>query len=282
MREFLRSVPGLRQAYRRAYPFYGFLAHRSSLATTSLADWLQREEPGSIPVPPARLRHRVHGMLDRKSFVDAGRAIAGDLRALLDSQGRTFSSFERVLDFGCGCGRVLRHLEPGIARTEFHGTDIDPEAIAWCEESVPNVRWSTNTDLPPTRYEDEAFDLVYSISVFTHLDERFQLAWLDELRRITRPGGLLILTTHGSHVHRLPHVERSFSPVELRELRERGFVYKVGPTGRLKLDGLPDYYQNAFHTRDYIDRTWSRYFDVVSHHERAINRHQDAVILRRE
>jgi SAM-dependent methyltransferase len=281
MREFLRSIPALRQAFRRAYPFYDYVAHRVKLAKTVVADRLDEQEPGSTPVPPARLRHRVHGTLDRASFFDAGRAIAGDLQSLLQSQGRTFSSFARVLDFGCGCGRVLGHLGAGTIPPTFHGTDIDGEAISWCQGSFPKVHWDTNQDLPPTRYNDETFDLIYSISVFTHLNEQFQFAWLAELQRLTKPGGLLILTIHGSHVQRLPHIERSFSPEERRILEEGGFLYKVGATGKLKLDGLPDYYQNAFHTRDYIDRVWSRYFTVVSYHDRAINRHQDAVILRK-
>jgi SAM-dependent methyltransferase len=136
------------------------------------------------------------------------------------------------------------------------------------------VRWQTNGFEPPLDYADETFDLVFSISVFTHLDEAMQFGWLRELKRVTKPGGYLLLTVHGEHVYRtLPDDVQS-------DLRERGMIYiNTGGTGHFKLDGLPDFYQTAYHTRAYVEREWSRLFQLVSYVPRGINSHQDAIVL---
>ncbi|HJW67014.1 MAG TPA: class I SAM-dependent methyltransferase, partial [Gaiellaceae bacterium] len=72
------------------------------------------------------------------------------------------------------------------------------------------VTASVNELAPPLRYEGEQFDLVYAISVFTHLPHDLERAWIDELSRIVAPGGLLLLTTHGnSYADRLEPAERA-------------------------------------------------------------------------
>jgi SAM-dependent methyltransferase len=123
-------------------------------------------------------------------------------------------------------------------------------------------------------YASHTFDFIYAGSVFTHLNEQFQLAWLRELKRISKPGALLIISIHGPYVHEsLPRSDQD-------HLSENGFLFKTGSTGTFKLDGLPDYYQSAYHTKSYIQREWADLFEVIAYAERGINRHQDAVILR--
>src|SRR5262249_60680166 len=63
--------------------------------------------------------------------------------------------------------------------------------------NLPFARYQVNTLQPVLGYDDDAFDLIYALSVFTHLPEPDQLTWMDELHRVLRPGGHLILTTHG-------------------------------------------------------------------------------------
>jgi predicted SAM-dependent methyltransferase len=52
---------------------------------------------------------------------------------------------------------------------------------------------------PPTKYPAGKFDFIYALSVFTHLPELDQLAWMDEFHRILRPGGYLLLSLHGAY-----------------------------------------------------------------------------------
>lgn len=122
-------------------------------------------------------------------------------------------------------------------------------------------------------YPAGTFDLVFAISVFTHLDEDYQFAWLKELQRVTKPNAVLILTTSGAFV-------QSKLPAEdIATLEEKGFMYKVGATGRLKPDGLPDFYQEAFHTKQYVIDTWSKFFRIHTYLERGIGNYQDLVLL---
>lgn len=272
-REALRKVIFIRYAYRLSK----YLFFQPQFAIATLRDWTVRQDPSEIPVPPARLRYRVHGSLDRQSFLTIGQDAARNIRDLLTTVERKLSSFQCVLDFGCGSGRVLRHfLNAVTASPQFFGTDIDPEAIGWCQQNIPGVRWSTNGYMPPTSFPENTFDLIYANSVFTHIDESFQNAWLGELQRIAQPGAILLLTVHGEYSC------QTMSASVQALIRSQGFYYdRIGPTGRFQLNGLPDFYQTSFHTEDYVRREWSKYFEVLRVVDRAINDHQAAVLLRK-
>ena len=129
--------------------------------------------------------------MHRIEALDLAKHLAGRLLLGIDLEG------SRVLDFGCGCGRVLRWFWMDSS-ADYHGSDLNPDLAAWCEEFLPHVSAAANAPLPPTRYADGAFDFVYSISIFTHLPQDQQQAWLDELVRVVRPGGHLMITVAGS------------------------------------------------------------------------------------
>jgi SAM-dependent methyltransferase len=222
------------------------------------------------PVPPRALRARVHGTPDRASFETVGKIVADDLAATA----RRYVELDRdssVLDFGCGCGRVLAYFRR-LNRARLFGTDIDTEAIAWCRENLEALAdFSVNASWPPLAYRTEAFDLVYAVSVFTHLPLDMQWAWLEELQRVARPAACLLLTTHGEQ--HLPALTR-----DERDAFERdGFLYLV----REPIDGLPAFYQNAFQTHAFIRSQWSRWFEIEDVIERGIGNHQDLVVCRK-
>jgi SAM-dependent methyltransferase len=102
----------------------------------------------------------------------------------------------RVLDFGCGPGRVLHHAI-GTPNLELHACDIDQRAIDWMHEHLgAAVQVFRNEQMPPLPCPDAHFDLIYAFSVFTHLVESWS-AWLLELHRLLKDDGLLIATVAG-------------------------------------------------------------------------------------
>jgi SAM-dependent methyltransferase len=166
------------------------------------------EADDGLPVPPASLIVRVAGTPDVEWFLRGGRLAAGSIRAALWRQRRRIEELETLLDFGCGCGRVTRNWV-ALRETDVFGSDMSDEAIEWCRRNLPFATFEPNGLAPPLPFETARFDLVYGLSVFTHLPEELQLLWMREVERVLRPGGLLILSTHGEHyVPRLTGDER--------------------------------------------------------------------------
>lgn len=167
-------------------------------------------------MPPAE----VHAM-DRSGW----RAAGGDLgyadlvEQLAREHGRDLGALERALDFGCSSGRVVRVLAAAYRSVEWHGCDPNGPAIDWARAHLPEARFLQSPTQPPLRYADAHFDLAFAISIWSHFGERAAGQWLDELARVVRPGGLLLLTAHGqrSIAHYAQTRERSAS--QLAEIR---------------------------------------------------------------
>ena len=164
--------------------------------------------PDQLPLPPPDLVYRVAGHFNLEWFYESGAEHARLMKSILEANGVEVESIASLLDFGCGCGRVTRHWHDGIS-TEIHGTDYNRRLIEWCRRSLPFAEFRTNGLEPPLQYQDGQFDFVYAISVFTHLTEDLQHAWMRELERILAPSGVLLITTKGrSRLQALDPVDR--------------------------------------------------------------------------
>lgn len=106
----------------------------------------------------------------------------------------------KILDWGCGPGRVVRHLPKVLGNScEYFGTDYNEESIRWCSENLDNINFNLNTLEANLPYPDDFFDFIYGISIFTHLSEEMHYSWTKELFRILKQDGLLFLTTQGDN-----------------------------------------------------------------------------------
>ncbi len=111
--------------------------------------------------------------------------------------GRPLNSSARVLDFGCGWGRILRFFLKDCAASNLQGIDVDQELVSVCRETFPYCQFDQVNPLPPTPFSDASFDVITAYSVFSHLAEHASLAWVQEFSRLLRPKGLMIVTTQG-------------------------------------------------------------------------------------
>ncbi|MBI5632831.1 MAG: glycoside hydrolase family 99-like domain-containing protein [Nitrospirae bacterium] len=108
-------------------------------------------------------------------------------------------SCNRILDFGCGWGRIIRFFLKDIEPGGLWGIDCYEEAVAICNNSNLKCNFESIDVMPPTTLPDDYFDAIYLYSVFSHLSEEAHMAWLMEFKRILKPGGIVIATTRPRH-----------------------------------------------------------------------------------
>jgi SAM-dependent methyltransferase len=139
---------------------------------------------------------QVTGTARAAEFLAQSQRAAATVRDTVRHTGRELEELGAVLDFGCGCGRVIRSWAE-VSGPAFSGSDYNPRLIDWCRANLPFARFEVNGLAPPLPFDDGEFDLVYALSVFTHLTEPLQHAWMAELRRVVKAGGLVLFTTRG-------------------------------------------------------------------------------------
>lgn len=224
--------------------------------TLAAASHLRRGEAGAsdgLPLPPARLRAQVGPRhADAGYFLRSGREQAEIVRTLLQQAGTSVAQLGALLDWGCGCGRVLRNWV-ALNGTRVAGCDINPKMVDWCARNLAFADVAANELEPPLPYPDESFDLVYAFSVMTHLDERLQHEWMREIARVLRPGALFLFSTMGEHylsLGRLTDDER-----RLFENGEVVVLYEGAPGTSLC---------SAYHPPEYVREKLAADFEVVS------------------
>lgn len=173
-----------------------------------------------------------------------------------------------LLDFGCGCGRVIRHFHGHQPR--MFGCDYNGQLVDWSAANLGFAEFTTNMLAPPTRYGDGQFDFIYALSVFTHFPENLQKPWLEEMKRILKPNGLLFLTFHGERYARQLKAEE-----QNRYARGELVVHSEELAGSNSC--------NAYHPMEYLQQEFGsimKVLDVVK--EGALgNPHQDVLLLQK-
>lgn len=224
--------------------------------------------PQPLSLPPRRLLISSTGNDDIAWFLEGGKAGAEVILATLEKNGISGDDRLEVLDFGCGCGRVLRHL--ATHPWQLHGVDYNAAAVRWCRQHLPIARFDRNGLAPPLTGGAERFDLVYAFSVFTHFTAALQHAWMAELRRILRPGGHLLASFHGDAYR--SHLAAD----ELAQLRRDGLFVRDLTVVGTNLCG-------AYHTEAYIRSQLAVGFEVRDYQPRGArgNPEQDLVLFRR-
>jgi len=249
-----KSLQGIQRLLRRMHllPLVEKVRYRMSLATYGKRMKAFAAEHPDFVLPPPHLAFDAFSAPDWDWYKQSGGEIALELKAIVDQHfpGRQDVA---VLEWGCGPARIIRHLPGALgSAAAVYGADYNPESIEWCRTHIPNITFETNGLLPPFPFEDDTFDLVYAISVFTHLAEDTSRSWVEEIRRVLNPGGLLLFSNNGDHYREY------LVPAEREAYDARGFVVR----GDFE-EGKKMY--TAFHTPDYTRRVLLDGFEVVAH-----------------
>ena len=225
--------------------------------------------------PPAELRFRVHGEKNLEGFISIGQLCLESIENTLGIIDKKISDFPKVLDFGCGCGRVIIPMAKKYSIENLWGTDIDSDAIFWCKTKLKGGHFGVNKLHPPLSYPSDSFDFIYSISVFTHLSEEHQFEWLEELRRVTAPGGYVLLTFHGESIS---HDSGALPEKQVSRLNEEGQLFFPNDSSE---NFLPEWYGTTFHTDKYIREKFTKYFKIIQHIPKGMANHQDIVLFQK-
>ncbi|MGD1992638.1 MAG: class I SAM-dependent methyltransferase [Anaerolineae bacterium] len=206
--------------------------------------------PDGLPIPPLRLIYLAILSAEVSWFLRSGRFGQESILRTLERNELRMEGFGDILDFGCGCGRLIRHWR-SLEGPRLYGTDYNPEMIAWCRQKLANLaEFRVNQLDPPLDYPAGLFDFIYAISVFTHLPEDLQQAWMSELTRILKPGGYLLITVHGeSRLHQL-------TPEEQAQFRAGQLVIKRAAEAGTNICG-------AYHPHQYVQNRLAGTLKVV-------------------
>jgi SAM-dependent methyltransferase len=233
---------------------------------SDLADRLEH----AAPLPPRPLAIRA-GVPDPEDVIASYRAVGRDSRAtildLLRTAGFSFAG-TRVLDFGCGSGKVMRHFLAEAAECELWGCDIDARSIDWINAELhPPLSAFVNGEAPPLDQPSSSFDLIWSVSVFTHLTDHWA-GWLAELHRVLKPDGLAIISFLGGAMYEVWNDEE-WDPDRIgMTVLNHGQDWELGgPT--------------VFHSPWWLREHWGRAFEIVEMREGSAPREHGLVLLRR-
>lgn len=240
-----------------------------------------REATALLPdEPPEHVHAMARGPLAAGgSFYHADLVVAALRSAGLEIDGL------RVLDFGCSSGRVLRVLSAAFPDVDLHGWDPNGPAIAWAGAHLPGIDFRSSAEDPPLPYADAAFDFVYAISVWSHYDERAALRWLAEMRRLVRPGGHLLITTHGLTAisYSVEHgVLGDYDARMFREkLADRGFAFHATFTTRSDWGIQSAEWGDAYLTPEWLLTRVCPEWHVVEYGAGRDEGNQDVYVMRR-
>jgi ubiquinone/menaquinone biosynthesis C-methylase UbiE len=200
-----------------------------------------------VKLPPDYMLYESFRM-DYRNYYNDGRDTA--LWLVQELSHYASSTNLKILDWGCGPARVVRHLPELLPHAKIVASDYNEQTVSWCKTHVHGVEFVKNSVSPPLPFHDQSFDIIYALSVFTHLSLENHYRWREEIYRLLSPGGIFLFTTQGNiFISKLSEIEKK--KFLLGELVVRG---KVKEGHRLF---------SAFHPQQFIHSIFSDKWRVL-------------------
>jgi len=220
---------------------------------------------------------------DWRHYGQACRTRAKIITGLLTSYFSGDLKQKRVLDWGCATGGVAIILDDELP-VKMSAADVDEHSIRWLTKCCPSIEATALVPAEALPFDNDRFDAIFGISVFTHIPPDMQEFYLKELKRIIAPGGVVILTVKSESAvenARATNKNPDVHPHQKEQLDKAGIMYSSYPENVLnnmdfakKAD-----YGITYHSRAYIDQLFGQYFDFVAKGEQKIGQ-QDVLVLK--
>lgn len=205
------------------------------------------------------------------------------VKASFSQEYRKPLSSAKILDFGCGWGRLLRYFAKDVPHGYLFGCDPQEDMVEMCHElNIPAI--VSRSDYRPRELSfSEKFDLIYAYSVFTHLSEKVHAECLEVIYKACAPNAVVIVTVRPrSYLERGGGALSKLPAIMIHKMTEdfdKGrFVFH--PHNRIPIDGNITYGE-AVIPYAYIQQNWSAKFDLVGANQFKQDPRQVPVILRK-
>ncbi|NEQ77254.1 MAG: methyltransferase [Okeania sp. SIO2C9] len=236
-----------------------------------------------VLLPPNHLLLRISGNSSVKAFLSSFDDLKYTVKNYLQKAGFDFHQFENILDFGCGVGRYLMAFKPELLPNQkLFGCDVFAECTEWCKENIKFATVKHNNIQPPLPFENNQFDLVNAVSVFTHLRLDLQHLWAWDIYRVLRPGGILFMTLHGPQF--FPIIYDIFRTgnthqAEMYSIGEEGLFLYLDHQG--ETDGQGQHTVAAVHTPGAYQEIFSMFKHIKRFPQSTMANGQDLYILQK-
>lgn len=223
--------------------------------------------------------------LNTRAFANSGEAGAAVLNHIL--RHHIIVDNARILDFGCGSGRIVIPLSRKMPNTWFDATDVDAQAVDYLTMlGLKNVSAKINSYQGPLPYENAIFDAVYSVSVWSHVPEDLSDYWLSQIHRALKPQAVALLSVAGRKVlEQWQKTHHRWRNIDAGIFEEENFAYRE----LSNLESNPEHYpgvtkswRNTLIHPNYIRNRWVEFFDFVDFIEGAMLGGQDLAVLKRK
>jgi SAM-dependent methyltransferase len=241
--------------------------------------------PVSVPGVLGRV-HRNDFMLggtddaSLRAYADVGRTTVDAVERAVAACGVTDLAAKRWLEVGCGYGRVVRVLTDRVPASSVWVTDVIGEAVEFCHREFGV---NAIADLAARSELDGTFDVIYLISVLTHLPFDVSNSLIGQLTELLAPGGVLVVTAHGPEL--LAHPETYGPEFAAQQGAIASEFEHVGACYRPYSHSKDSSYGVAWHSESYFtamvaDASGGR-LAVARYEPRGLGGHQDVYAIRR-
>jgi SAM-dependent methyltransferase len=244
------------------------------------------------PVPPLEMR-RLEAAPEEPIYLWTGLVDITNFFAIYQRQGTPPADRKpRVLDFGCGSGRIARYLNMHEA-VEAFGVDANPLLVEWCQLNLDRVVTLLQAGRQRLPFGDALFDFVYTMSLFTGAAQSRMQQCFDEVTRVLAPGGLLLAVTYGpaalntirgSPAHQaMLQIDEARTAELIETLPAEGRIHLPYAAGTARADQADEHDGYTFIHPDYPAEHWNTAaFEVLQHMPGGLRGWQDIVVLRRK